>query len=569
MKEKASGLEMNWVSGVLDALEVGVEQTRRAAKQGEEEGGGDPDREADRERRQRAQGDVAAALDDRHAEPGERAELGPDHHRADDQDRRAEVDPDRGDQAGEDHEGEEVAAELGALRGARLDLLPDHRVGGRAAGRPLRPLGRARRAASRSARARSSRRGGRPAPCRSSISTLASSRAMSQRITSPPGLRAAPGEEDQVAGRRRGLEQVERPSRERSAGDDDPQVDHGRSVSAPGRSGHLGSSACSPTTTCTCARTRTDTPPERYFTAENVDRYLAAAAAAGDRGAGRLRARLPLPPGARPLAPPALGEQRPRRPRRLLRVRPRHAAAARASSATSSPAPKTAPRRCWRRATSTTSSARSTSSASDAGRPPGWDVWEGSGDPDEVWRRYFEALAECARSGLFDILAHPDLVKVWGGARPLPERDLRRFYEPAVEAIAESGIAVEVSTAGLRKPVGELYPARGFAEMCVEAGASFALSSDAHLPEHVGFAYDRARRVPRRASGWRRSASSSAASAAWSRSAAASADEPMRRDRLRQPPLRRGPPARSSAGSRSSTRAASPATPTPTSSPTR
>ncbi len=94
--------------------------------------------------------------------------------------------------------------------------------------------------------------------------------------------------------------------------------------------------------------------------------------------------------------------------------------------------------------------------------------------------------------GLFDILAHPDLVKVWGGARPLPERDLRFFYEPAVEAIAESGIAVEVSTAGLRKPVGEIYPARGFAEMCIEAGARFALSSDAHLPEQVGFGYDRA-----------------------------------------------------------------------------
>ena len=122
----------------------------------------------------------------------------------------------------------------------------------------------------------------------------------------------------------------------------------------------------------------------------------------------------------------------------------------------------------------------------------GCDVWEGSDDPDEVWRRYFETLAECARSGLFDILAHPDLVKVWGGARPLPERDLRHFYEPAVEAIAESGVAVELSTAGLRKPVGELYPARGFAEMCVEAGVPFALSSDAHLPEQVGFGYDRA-----------------------------------------------------------------------------
>ena len=117
-----------------------------------------------------------------------------------------------------------------------------------------------------------------------------------------------------------------------------------------------------------------------------------------------------------------------------------------------------------------------------------WAEWP----VEEVWRRYFEALAECARAGLFDVLAHPDLVKVWGSGRPLPERDPRHYYEPAIEAIAESGIAVEVSTAGLRKPVGELYPARAFAEMCVEAGASFALSSDAHLPEQVGFGYERA-----------------------------------------------------------------------------
>jgi histidinol-phosphatase (PHP family) len=122
----------------------------------------------------------------------------------------------------------------------------------------------------------------------------------------------------------------------------------------------------------------------------------------------------------------------------------------------------------------------------------GWDVWEGSGDADQVWQRYFEALAECARSGLFDVLAHPDLVKVWGRGRPRPERDPRHYYEPAVEAIAASGIAVEVSTAGLRKPVGELYPSRAFAEMCVEAGAPFALSSDAHLPEQVGYGYDQA-----------------------------------------------------------------------------
>lgn len=49
-----------------------------------------------------------------------------------------------------------------------------------------------------------------------------------------------------------------------------------------------------------------------------------------------------------------------------------------------------------------------------------YTIWDGSQDPDEIWRRYFETLASAARSGLFDILAHPDLVKVWGRAGRLP-----------------------------------------------------------------------------------------------------------------------------------------------------
>jgi histidinol-phosphatase (PHP family) len=121
----------------------------------------------------------------------------------------------------------------------------------------------------------------------------------------------------------------------------------------------------------------------------------------------------------------------------------------------------------------------------------GFDVWEApDASAEEIWTRYFDHFERCARSGLFDILAHPDLVKVWGRDRPLPEGDLRRFYEPAVEAIVEGGSAVELSTAGLRKPVGELYPARQFAELVVEAGVPFALSSDAHVPEQIGFRYD-------------------------------------------------------------------------------
>ena len=122
-----------------------------------------------------------------------------------------------------------------------------------------------------------------------------------------------------------------------------------------------------------------------------------------------------------------------------------------------------------------------------------WDVWAAEdNDPDRVWARYFERLADAAGSGLFDTMAHPDLVKVWGSGRPGPERDPRAYYEPAVEAIAAAGVAVEVSTAGLRKPIRELYPAAGFAELCVDAGIPFTLSSDAHRPAEVGYAYEQA-----------------------------------------------------------------------------
>jgi|SRR5580693_4574266 histidinol-phosphatase (PHP family) len=124
-----------------------------------------------------------------------------------------------------------------------------------------------------------------------------------------------------------------------------------------------------------------------------------------------------------------------------------------------------------------------------------YSVWGSGRSAEEIWRAYFQTLGEAARSGLFDILAHPDLVKVWGRARrdrPLPAGDLRRYYELAIDGIAESGVAIEVSTAGLRKGAQEIYPAPAFLAMCVEAGAPIALSSDAHRPLDVGADYDRA-----------------------------------------------------------------------------
>lgn len=122
----------------------------------------------------------------------------------------------------------------------------------------------------------------------------------------------------------------------------------------------------------------------------------------------------------------------------------------------------------------------------------GYDIWRERTDPDDIWREYFETLASAARTGSYDIMSHPDLVKIWGKDRPLPTRDLQFFYEPAVEAFAEVGVTVEMSTAGLRKPIGEIYPAPAFIDMCLDAGLKFALSSDAHEPMYIGHGYEQA-----------------------------------------------------------------------------
>ena len=110
---------------------------------------------------------------------------------------------------------------------------------------------------------------------------------------------------------------------------------------------------------------------------------------------------------------------------------------------------------------------------------------------DETWRRYFDMLARAARSGLFDSLSHPDLVKIFG------ERADAFDYTEVAEAIAESGVAVEVSTAGLRKRVGELYPHPEFLAACRERGVPVTTGSDAHMPDLVGRDFDRARELLR------------------------------------------------------------------------
>ena len=110
-------------------------------------------------------------------------------------------------------------------------------------------------------------------------------------------------------------------------------------------------------------------------------------------------------------------------------------------------------------------------------------------DTEEAWTHYWKEYATLARSGLFEFQGHPDLIKKFAHR---PEGDLRRFYEPAVEAIAEAGCAIELNTAGWHRPCQEQYPAREFLALACTAGIPLLINSDAHAPEEVARDFDRA-----------------------------------------------------------------------------
>ncbi len=116
------------------------------------------------------------------------------------------------------------------------------------------------------------------------------------------------------------------------------------------------------------------------------------------------------------------------------------------------------------------------------------DDWKGQ-DVDERWREYFDLWMQAAASRLFDSLAHPDLPKKFGHRSTIHGSAM---YQRALRVVADAGVAIEVSTAGLRKPCREIYPSEQFLRIACKLGVPITLGSDAHLPEDVGADFDKA-----------------------------------------------------------------------------
>jgi histidinol-phosphatase (PHP family) len=126
-----------------------------------------------------------------------------------------------------------------------------------------------------------------------------------------------------------------------------------------------------------------------------------------------------------------------------------------------------------------------------AGLAMDWElapVWERHSTA-EVWDLYVDAVCSAAASGLFDVMAHPDLAKVFGH-RPDPKPIA--LYERIADGFAASGVCAEVSTAGYGRALGELYPDPELLALFRRREVPVTLASDAHAPEQVGRHFDRA-----------------------------------------------------------------------------
>ena len=105
--------------------------------------------------------------------------------------------------------------------------------------------------------------------------------------------------------------------------------------------------------------------------------------------------------------------------------------------------------------------------------------WENR-DVDDIYNEYFSKIIELANSKLFDIVGHLDLIKVFG------YKPKKIKIEKVLEAIKDNNLTIEINTAGLRKPVKEIYPSIPILEKIKKYEIDITFGSDAHSPQQVG-----------------------------------------------------------------------------------
>ncbi len=117
-------------------------------------------------------------------------------------------------------------------------------------------------------------------------------------------------------------------------------------------------------------------------------------------------------------------------------------------------------------------------------------------DLDALWQEYFNSVEAMAKSRLFDIVGHLDLIKVFNFK---PKSDIRALAEAALDAIAAVDMSIELNAAGWRKPVAQAYPSLDLLRMAHDRNITITFSSDAHSPLQVGYKMQELHKLARKA----------------------------------------------------------------------
>ncbi|DAB27943.1 MAG: histidinol phosphate phosphatase [Sulfurimonas sp. RIFOXYD12_FULL_33_39] len=108
---------------------------------------------------------------------------------------------------------------------------------------------------------------------------------------------------------------------------------------------------------------------------------------------------------------------------------------------------------------------------------------------DVIWQKYFSAIEEMAKTELFDIVGHLDLIKIF---KFMPKSDINQIAKNALVAIKKADMSIEINVAGFRKPIGEAYPSLSLLKEAKKLDIPITFASDAHKPEQVGIFNDEA-----------------------------------------------------------------------------
>lgn len=110
----------------------------------------------------------------------------------------------------------------------------------------------------------------------------------------------------------------------------------------------------------------------------------------------------------------------------------------------------------------------------------------------ECWEKYLYSIKKMAQTGLFQIVGHFDLLKIFGYS---PTQKSHQYIQKTLEIIKEHQMVLEINASGLRKPIQEQYPSIEILTMAKKIGIQITFGSDSHSVEQVGFGYEKCLKI--------------------------------------------------------------------------